>query len=82
MGQGIRDSGVSRSEIFVRDRFLFPNLPLCLKKLFPLTQITSKLWGTFHTRVEEGLDQTLANLGTDYLDCKSIGDSEAKNRRR
>ncbi|GLB42464.1 putative aldo keto reductase [Lyophyllum shimeji] len=30
--------------------------------------ITSKLWGTWHTRVEEGLDQTLANLGTDYLD--------------
>jgi len=33
-------------------------------------QITSKLWGTWHTRVEECLDQTLANLGTDYLDCK------------
>ncbi|KAJ7136765.1 NADP-dependent oxidoreductase domain-containing protein [Mycena epipterygia] len=30
--------------------------------------ITSKLWGTWHRRVEECLDQTLANLGTDYLD--------------
>ncbi|KAG8216973.1 NADP-dependent oxidoreductase domain-containing protein [Butyriboletus roseoflavus] len=30
--------------------------------------ITSKLWGTYHRRVEECLDQTLANLGTDYLD--------------
>ncbi|KAG6907615.1 hypothetical protein DXG01_008192 [Tephrocybe rancida] len=30
--------------------------------------ITSKLWGTWHSRVEECLDQTLANLGTDYLD--------------
>ena len=30
--------------------------------------ITSKLWGTYHSRVEECLDQTLANLGTDYLD--------------
>ncbi|KII87648.1 hypothetical protein PLICRDRAFT_30262 [Plicaturopsis crispa FD-325 SS-3] len=30
--------------------------------------ITSKVWGTFHSRVEECLDQTLANLGTDYLD--------------
>ncbi|KAG6377310.1 NADP-dependent oxidoreductase domain-containing protein [Boletus reticuloceps] len=30
--------------------------------------ITSKLWCTYHTRVEECLDQTLANLGTDYLD--------------
>ncbi|KAG1862332.1 NADP-dependent oxidoreductase domain-containing protein [Suillus tomentosus] len=30
--------------------------------------ITSKLWGTYHRRVEECLDQTLANLGTTYLD--------------
>ncbi|KAJ6602273.1 NADP-dependent oxidoreductase domain-containing protein [Mycena sp. CBHHK59/15] len=33
--------------------------------------ITSKLWGTWHSRVEECLDQTLANLGTDYLDRTS-----------
>ncbi|OAX34785.1 Aldo/keto reductase [Rhizopogon vinicolor AM-OR11-026] len=30
--------------------------------------ITSKLWGTYHRRVEECLDQTLANLGTTYVD--------------
>ncbi|PFH46598.1 hypothetical protein AMATHDRAFT_199279 [Amanita thiersii Skay4041] len=30
--------------------------------------ITSKVWGTYHSRVEESLNQTLANLGTDYLD--------------
>ncbi|EIM89270.1 Aldo/keto reductase [Stereum hirsutum FP-91666 SS1] len=30
--------------------------------------ITSKLWGTWHSRVEEALDQTLTALGTDYLD--------------
>ncbi|KAF7425995.1 hypothetical protein PC9H_008357 [Pleurotus ostreatus] len=46
VGDGIRASGVPRSDIF----------------------ITSKLWGTYHSRVEECLDQTLANLGTDYLD--------------
>ncbi|KJA17611.1 hypothetical protein HYPSUDRAFT_170377 [Hypholoma sublateritium FD-334 SS-4] len=46
VGEGIRASGVPRSDIF----------------------ITSKLWGTWHSRVEECLDQTLANLGTDYLD--------------
>ncbi|PPQ74919.1 hypothetical protein CVT26_011355 [Gymnopilus dilepis] len=46
VGEGIRASGVPRSEVF----------------------ITSKLWGTYHNRVEECLDQTLANLGTDYLD--------------
>ncbi|KAH7887194.1 NADP-dependent oxidoreductase domain-containing protein [Phlebopus sp. FC_14] len=34
--------------------------------------ITSKLWGTYHSRVEECLDQTLANLGTDYLDLYLI----------
>lgn len=46
MGQGIKDSGVARSELF----------------------ITSKLWCTYHDRVEEGLDITLKSLGTDYLD--------------
>ena len=35
-------------------------------------QITSKLWGTWHSRVEEALDQTLANLGTDYLDRRRL----------
>jgi len=30
--------------------------------------ITSKVWGTYHTRVAENLEQSLANLGTDYLD--------------
>ncbi|KAG1852490.1 NADP-dependent oxidoreductase domain-containing protein [Suillus subluteus] len=30
--------------------------------------VTSKVWGTYHRRVEESLDQTLANLGTTYLD--------------
>ncbi|KAF8348456.1 NADP-dependent oxidoreductase domain-containing protein [Amanita rubescens] len=46
VGEGIRNSGVPRSEIF----------------------ITSKLWCTWHSRVEQCLDQTLENLGTDYLD--------------
>ncbi|KAI3601287.1 glycerol dehydrogenase [Moniliophthora roreri] len=46
VGEGIRQSGVPRSEIF----------------------ITSKLWGTYHSRVEECLDETLSNLGVDYLD--------------
>ncbi|KAL0953976.1 hypothetical protein HGRIS_005135 [Hohenbuehelia grisea] len=50
VGEGIRTSGVPRSEVF----------------------ITSKLWGTWHSRVEECLDQTLANLGTDYLDLYLI----------
>jgi glycerol 2-dehydrogenase (NADP+) len=30
--------------------------------------LTSKLWCTYHDRVEEGLDITLKDLGTDYLD--------------
>jgi len=50
VGEGIRASGVPRSELF----------------------ITSKLWGTWHSRVEECLDQTLANLGTTYLDLYLI----------
>jgi len=48
VGDGIRKSGVPRSEIF----------------------ITGKLWNTKHAPqdVEKGLDKTLKDLGTDYLD--------------
>ncbi|EGO04066.1 hypothetical protein SERLA73DRAFT_175801 [Serpula lacrymans var. lacrymans S7.3] len=46
VGEGIRASGVPRSEIF----------------------ITSKVWCTFFSKIQDGLDQTLANLGTDYVD--------------
>ena len=84
MGEGIRASGVPRSEIFVRRRFFLilpAQLSDCLTNLIPSAQITSKLWGTFHKNlVEECLDQSLANLGIDYLDRELIGDSEAKNR--
>lgn len=30
--------------------------------------LTSKLWNTYHSRVEEALDKSLQNLGVDYLD--------------
>ncbi|KAK8858672.1 hypothetical protein IAR55_002901 [Kwoniella newhampshirensis] len=30
--------------------------------------VTSKLWSTFHDRVEEGINKTLSDLGLDYLD--------------
>ncbi|TIA92934.1 hypothetical protein E3P99_00362 [Wallemia hederae] len=46
VGQGVKASGVPRSEIF----------------------LTSKLWCTYHSKVEEGLRETLNELGTDYLD--------------
>ncbi|KAF7974020.1 hypothetical protein HWV62_13533 [Athelia sp. TMB] len=37
-----------------------------------LRSITSKLWSTYHDRVEECLDQTLSRIGTDYLDLYLI----------
>lgn len=30
--------------------------------------ITTKIWGTYHRRVEEGLDDSLKKLGLDYVD--------------
>jgi glycerol 2-dehydrogenase (NADP+) len=30
--------------------------------------VTTKLWCTYHTRVEEALDKSLKNLGLDYVD--------------
>ncbi|KAG8897907.1 hypothetical protein FRB99_007797 [Tulasnella sp. 403] len=50
VGEGIRDSGVPRDQIF----------------------ITSKVWCTWHSRVEECLELTLKNLGTEYLDLLLI----------
>lgn len=46
VGQGIKASGVPRSEIF----------------------ITSKIWSTYHRRVEENVNLILEELGTDYVD--------------
>jgi len=46
VGEGIRQSGIPRSEIW----------------------LTSKVWTTYLNRVEVSVDETLANLGTDYLD--------------
>ena len=75
MGEGIRASGVPRSEIFVSRGFF--HFTKQLLNLIPSNQITSKVWGTFHkNRVEECLDQSLANLGIEYLDRKFIGDIE------
>lgn len=30
--------------------------------------VTTKLWGTFHSRVEENLDISLKSLGLEYVD--------------
>ena len=30
--------------------------------------VTTKLWCTYHTRAEEGLNESLKNLGLDYVD--------------
>src|SRR5260221_4515514 len=34
--------------------------------------ITSKIWCTYHRKVEENTDQILKNLGVDYVDRESI----------
>jgi diketogulonate reductase-like aldo/keto reductase len=59
VGQGIKDSGVPRENIF----------------------ITSKLWNTHQNNVAEGLQKTLAALGTDYLDLYVNKSSSSLGRR-
>lgn len=34
--------------------------------------LTSKIWSTYHRRVEEGVDKILEALGTDYVDLLLI----------
>lgn len=46
VGQGVRESGVAREEIFV----------------------TTKIWPTSLAHVREGLEQSLRNLGMEYVD--------------
>ena len=41
---------------------------LTVASLHTAFQLTSKLWSTWHSRVEQALDKTLSDLGTDYLD--------------
>ena len=31
-------------------------------------QVTSKVWGSWHSRVEEALDDSLKKLGLEYVD--------------
>ncbi|KAF2829604.1 protein GCY [Ophiobolus disseminans] len=50
VGEGIRDSGIPRKDIF----------------------ITSKLWNTHQDDAKAGLQRTLDDLGTDYLDLYLI----------
>ena len=50
MGQGIKDSGIPRKDIWV----------------------TTKLDNTWHHRVQEAIDQSLKDLGTDYVDLYLI----------
>lgn len=30
--------------------------------------VTTKLWGTYHTKVAEGIEESLQSLGLDYVD--------------
>jgi len=50
VGQGIKDSGVPREEIW----------------------LTTKLDNTWHHIVEKGIDSSLKDLGTDYVDLYLI----------
>ena len=63
MGKGIALSGVPRSDIFVNE--VYQRHIVLLRHC---AQITSKVWPTRVHNVESSLEETLVNLGTDYLD--------------
>jgi diketogulonate reductase-like aldo/keto reductase len=65
VGQGIDASGVPRSELFITGKREW-----CCANQFSLRSQKNfdQVWSTYHTRVEEQLDITLKDLGTDYVD--------------
>jgi len=55
---------------FIGTAYGFPHL-LLLSSCLPLIS-KSKVWCTYHDRVEENLHDTLRKLGTDYLDREYV----------
>jgi glycerol 2-dehydrogenase (NADP+) len=65
VGQGIKAAGVPRSELFITGKCTQSHF--CA--MFVIAHMyLSPVWSTYHTRVEEQLDISLKDLGTDYLD--------------
>lgn len=61
---------VARGSLAPRSSYVTPthHVVILYSTTLGSSQLTSKLWSTHHHRVEEALDESLANLGVDYLD--------------
>lgn len=69
VGQGIRDSGIDRKELFVTSKVRRSRFSQLASTPSAHTSL-SQLWNTFHSpdKVAAGLQETLDNLGLDHLD--------------
>lgn len=66
VGEGIKASGVDRSEIFLTSKLFVPSLHSPFPTQADRTYIYS--WNSMHDDVEASLEESLASLGVDYLD--------------
>jgi diketogulonate reductase-like aldo/keto reductase len=72
VGQAIKESGVKRTDIFITSKV---SIHLHYHSFqTPFSHLGFQLWSTFHAPedVEPALDESLSNLGTDYLDLYLI----------
>jgi glycerol 2-dehydrogenase (NADP+) len=60
VGRALKACNTPRSEIFLTVTAMF----------VPCIDEETKLWGTYHTRAAEGVEESLKSLGLEYIDCK------------
>jgi diketogulonate reductase-like aldo/keto reductase len=70
VGKALKACNTPRSEIFVTVTAI---------SLSGIDRQT-KLWGTYHTRASQGLEESLENLGLEYVDCKACSLSSTDNQ--
>lgn len=61
-----------RSDIFLTTKMCVPSLRAALSGEFEELTLTTRSWNTYHDDVQASIDQSLADLGVEYVDLLLI----------